>query len=152
MCYNAAKTYKLGWFKEYHVNLGGNAISWSGDLVGFAERDALPNGSSDKMIIRISSSDQSGDYYVHFNRKVGFNDGTREGADQVMVVTRTPGLSYAHSWLVGKLNTGMQHVVANFQGSGKPLTVTVNNIDGGTPRRATRHIPVTMGHVPATMG
>ncbi|KAI2504207.1 Gametolysin peptidase M11 [Fragilaria crotonensis] len=135
MCFNGPKTWQLGWFSEYHVDLStATGISWSGNLVGFAQRANA--AVTDKMIIRIQSS--STDTYVSFNRRIGINSGTQEGADQVLVVTRAPGTGYALSNLVAKLSASGIYTVPNFNGSTNTLRITVNSIvTSTTPARAT---------------
>ena len=101
MCFNGPKTWQLGWFSDYHVDLStASGISWTGNLIGFAQKANA--ALTDKMIIRIQSS--STDIYVSFNRKIGINSGTQEGGDQVLVATRAPGTGYAASLLVAKLS------------------------------------------------
>jgi hypothetical protein len=137
MCFNGPKTYQLGWFADfYHVDLTDRSFfSWTGDLIGFAERDVAGAIQDDKMIIRIHDEDLE-DYYVHFNRQVGFNSGTNEAGDQVVVTKRSHGVGYAQSWLVSKLDAGQTRIITNFQDSGNDLKITVNSIDNATPRRA----------------
>ncbi|KAI2504196.1 Gametolysin peptidase M11 [Fragilaria crotonensis] len=134
MCFNGPKTWQLGWFSEYHVDLStATGISWSGNLIGFAQRANA--AGTDKMIIRIQSS--STDTYVSFNRRIGINSGTQEGADQVLVVTRAPGTGYALSNLVAKLSASGIYTVPNFNGSTSTLRITVNSIvTSTTPGRA----------------
>jgi hypothetical protein len=52
MCFNGAKTYQLGWYSQYHLDLPiSKQFNRSGNLIGFAEK---ANASSDdNMIIRI---------------------------------------------------------------------------------------------------
>ena len=135
MCFNGAKTWQLGWYTEFHLDLPvGNNFRWKGNLVGFAERSAA--SVSDRMIIRIRSN--SKDYYIHFNRKIGLNSGTLEGGDQVLVSFRAPGTGLAISYLLAKVRSGGTFTVPNFNGSGKTLKVAVSRISLGTvPARAT---------------
>ena len=92
MCFNGPKSWQLGWFTDYHIDLSvAIGTSWTGNLVGFAQK---ANATlTDKMIIRIQSS--VNDVYVNFNRKIGINSGTQEGGDQVLVTTRATGAGYA---------------------------------------------------------
>ncbi|KAI2488977.1 Gametolysin peptidase M11 [Fragilaria crotonensis] len=134
MCFNGPKTWQLGWFSDYHVDLAvATGISWTGNLVGFAQKaDAA---LTDKMIIRIRSS--ATDTYVSFNRKIGINSGTREGGDQVLVATRAPGTGYALSYLQAKLSANGIYTVPNFNGSTNMLRIIVNSIvTSTTPARA----------------
>lgn len=129
MCFNGPKTYQLGWFSNYHVDISGsNTFSQQVDLVGFVERDSIQN-QEEKMIIRITPTIGGDDYYIHFNRDSGFNDGTKEGQNQVLVAKRGSGLDYKQSWLMAKLNANGQYVVSGFNGNGFDLIITVGTID-----------------------
>jgi hypothetical protein len=119
------KTYQLGWYSQYHVNLPINGnFNWNGNLVGFAEKARAT--SSDKMIIRIITSIT--DVYIHFNRMIGMNINTDEGGDQVLVATRKTGLNYERSYLASKLGANGVHTIPNFNGSPNSLEIRVNSI------------------------
>lgn len=148
MCFNGPKTYQFGWFSEFHQELSGDSIYWTGDLVGFAERGDLTGSGPDRMIIKISTKDGSDPYFVHFNRMISFNIGTKEGQDQVLVARRADGTGYAQSWLEDKLSAGAVYTKTNFQGGADDLTITVNSIDRGTPRRA--RVTIKLGSIPET--
>jgi hypothetical protein len=141
MCFNGAKTYQLGWYSQYHMNLpSSGSYNWNGNLVGFAEKSRA--SSSDKMIVRIITS--TADFYVHFNRKTGMNAGTQEGADQVLITTRNTGTGYSESSLVGKMSTGSVYTIPKFNGSSNSLVIRVVSISTNTvPGRA--NISITFG-------
>ena len=89
------------------------------------------------MIIRIQDATSKIDTYVHFNRMIGFNSGTKEGGDQVIVSTRPSGVNYAASTLVAKLNPDRAYTISGIGGSGDSVTITVKSIDtSSTPARA----------------
>ncbi|KAI2498223.1 Gametolysin peptidase M11 [Fragilaria crotonensis] len=145
MCFNGANTWQLGWFPSFHVDIPfANSIYWDGNLVGFAERDAA-SSISDRMIIRLRSSV---DYYVHFNRQIGMNEGTREAGNNVLVTRRATGTGYAFSYLLAKLSAGGVYTISNFNGSNKALSIVVRSIRTDTiPGRA--NISVRFGPSPA---
>jgi hypothetical protein len=125
MCFNGPKTYQLGWYSQYHVDLPMNeSYNWNGNLVGFAEKSSA--SSSDKMIVRIATS--TIDIYIHFNRMIGMNSGTKEGGDHVLVTTRSPGTEYAESTLEAALGSNWAVTVSNVNGSGSSLTISVQSI------------------------
>ena len=134
MCFNGAKTYQLNWYSQFHVDLPINKqFNWSGNLIGFAEKASA--SIDDKMIIRIIGPTK--DFYVHFNRKVGMNNETQEGGDQVLVAWRSTGLGYAQSHLVAKMRVNSVHTILNFDGTGISIFIQVNSIDTETvPGRA----------------
>jgi hypothetical protein len=156
MCFNAPKTYQFGWFPEYHVDLplplSGTNL-WTGNLIGFVEKEVAGVAADDRMIIRIRA-DQScdistrycsgEDYYVHFNRQIGFNAGTKEGVNQVLISKRASGSNtYKVSWLMAALVGGQSFTVPSFQlGTGSDLTITVHGIKPGIPHRASVTIQI----------
>ena len=135
MCFNGPKSWQLGWYSDYHVDLSTNNYNWSGDLVGFAEKSAT--AASDKMIIRIRNAYANRDTYVHFNRKIGMNSGTLEGGNEVLVSYRAGGVDYKVSNLVAKLNANGVYTIDNIGGTTKSVKITVNSINtSSTPARA----------------
>ena len=153
MCFNGPKSWQLGWYNAYHVDLSTNVLTnneewinydWTGDLVGFAQKDAA--NANDKMIIRIQDANTNTDTYVHFNRQIGFNSETQEGGDQVLVSTRSGGVGYAQSNLKAKLSAGGVYTTNTIGGNGASLTITVHSIDTSTtPARANISVVVTTG-------
>jgi hypothetical protein len=125
MCFNGAKTYQLGWYSQFHVELPSNgSFNWNGNLVGFAEKSSA--SSSDRMIIRIAA--QSMDIFIHFNRRIGMNIGTQEAGDQVMVTTRKTGKRNEESNLVSKMSANALYTITNFNGSHTLLVIRVLSI------------------------
>ena len=118
MCFNAPKTWQLGWFSNHHVSLDYSASpNWVGDLIGQAD---YASSSSKMMIIRITGMGAS-DYYVSFNRRSNHNSGTQEGANQVLVHKRDPGTGYKVSTLLAKLNAGGTYTITDNNGSATSL-------------------------------
>ena len=135
MCFNGPKSWQLGWYSDYHVDLSTNNYNWSGDLVGFAEKSAT--AASYKMIIRIRNDFANTDTYVHFNRKIGFNSETLEGGNQVLVGYRKSGVGYGSSTLAAKLNANGVYTINNIGGTQGSVRITVNSINtSSTPARA----------------
>ena len=124
MCFNAPKTYQLGWFSNFHVDIElTTPISpwtWNGNLVGQAERDNANISQDDMMIVRIFGFGGT-DYYVSYNRKTGINSGSQEGGNQVLIHSRENGIGYGTSTLLAKLNSGGAHTVSNYDGSDADL-------------------------------
>mmetsp|Transcript_15794 Transcript_15794/g.24045 ORF Transcript_15794/g.24045 Transcript_15794/m.24045 type:complete len:451 (+) Transcript_15794:688-2040(+) len=121
-CFNGAKSYQLGWFEEYHIevdpfNVSTGDLLWNGTLIGLADYESFSSSSpaADGMILRIASENMTNAYYVHFNRKVGVNNDTREGGDEIMITERERAVitnstvSNAQSWLLANLTLGESH-------------------------------------------
>jgi len=122
-CFNGPKSYDLGWFSSYTVDFNsGTFNTWHGDIVGFVDRD---NAGSRKMIIRMIDDVTQNSYYIHFNRQAGFNSGTQEGGDLVLVASKGPG--YVPSYLEAELGGGEQYSISDF--GGHPLIIKVDSID-----------------------
>ena len=125
MCFNGPKSYQLGWYSQYHVDLPiSGGFNWNGNLVGFAEKSSA--SWSDKMIVRIITA--TTDFYIHFNRMIGMNIGTLEGGDHVLVTSRSTGVDFAESTLEAMLSANTFYTIPNFNGGWTPLTISVTSI------------------------
>ena len=132
MCFNGPKSWQLGWYSDYHVDLSTNNYNWSGDLVGFAEKD-----NTNMMIIRIQDATKNTDTYVHFNHQIGFNSETKEGRNQVLVSTHSRGVGYGASTLCVKFKANGVYTINGIGGTADSMTITVNSIDtSNTPAKA----------------
>ena len=67
------------------------------------------------------------DFYIGFNRRTGFNSGTKEAANKVTVVEQATG--YATSNLVAKLGSGEKFTISNYQGGSEDVIIDVTSID-----------------------
>jgi hypothetical protein len=137
MCFNGAKMWFLGWIVGHAEEVDPIVTpQWSGDLVGVATFSEQLN---ENVVVKIET-DPNGlqcrdcyDFYVAFNRATGFNSGTKEGHNQVLITEQGDGQSNAKSLLVAKLNEGMSYTIVDFGGvSDDSVTVTVNSINLNT--------------------
>jgi len=132
MCFNGAKAYQLGWFPDFSQRVeSDDPFNWQGDLIGFVDRDdaeecGVEGKNCDALNFRLTPS-TGNEYYVHFNRREGFNSGTKEGGDQVLVVSRPQGVDYGASLLQAKLSTNDQYTIQNFGNYGS-LIISVGAI------------------------
>ena len=99
MCYNSVKTWHLGWLQNYTVHIQANSLSegdelWSGKLYGSVDVSSA-DPSNDAIIIKLDGTSM-GNLYISFNRKRGFNEGTKEGGDSVLIHTKK-GEEYDHA-------------------------------------------------------
>lgn len=101
MCFNGPKTWQLGWYSEHHLTIdtsdtSNGSVLYHGNLYGFVDHDNVSN--DDVMIIRLNT--HFDDFYISFNRKSGFNSGTKLGGDAVMVHSKwEPHDDYGQSHL-----------------------------------------------------
>ena len=151
MCFNAAKSWQLGWYtgKTYTIQSPSSnppadtGTSYVGKLQGIV--DYMSNSNA-KVLIKINTV-RGDDYFINFNARKGFNIGTQEGGNQIMIVTAgAEGLAYSESTLVAKLNAGGSYQIGNFDGSGMTLSVDVLAIDSSNDADVT----ICLGDCPAT--
>ena len=132
MCFNSAKSWQFGWYAEnrHHTVDADSNRAYLGKLVSILDDPNITGG--DPMIIKIETGTNA-DYFINFNRKFGFNSGTVEGGNQVLVTVAGNGDSYVQSNLQAKLSAG-QAWDATVGSNPNPkfhetVTVTVNTIN-----------------------
>jgi hypothetical protein len=83
MCFNAAKSWQLGWYsdKACTLDIKTNKTSYVGVLGGIADCS-----DSDHTVLVKLNTGSSIDYYVNYNRRSGINSDTQEAGNQVTVV------------------------------------------------------------------
>jgi hypothetical protein len=131
MCFNAAKSWQLGWYADKAVTLDKTTnTSYVGVLGGIADYSK----SNNTVLVKLNTG-SSTDYYVNYNRKSGFNSGTQEGGNRVTVVRAGgEGAGYApQSELLAKLRKGKTYKIRNFDGTRETATIKVHSI-GATAR------------------
>ena len=133
MCYNAAKSWQLGWYQDKHKTVNPLVTGWEGYMVGIVDYNIAMNGES--VLLQVDTG-SSTDYYVNYNRAAGFNSETQEGVDQLMVVTQ--GSGYSQSWLVSKMNPGESYTIANFGGTSSSVTITLVSVNTTGPYNVAR--------------
>lgn len=121
MCFNAAKTWHFGWFKQQHIQINPTGTPFNGYLAGIDDAVTGKAGSS-KVVVRIKGSNaQEQEFYLMFNRAKGINRGAIGGRDQV-VITSQKGES-ADSNHIAALGSGQEWKYANYDRSGRSLVV-----------------------------
>lgn len=142
MCFNAAKTWQIGWYDSNKVLIDPRSGSWTGRVIGVA--DFNNNPGNHPVVLKIESR-TSKDLFVAFNRATGVNRETRQAKDQVTVieVQERNGEGYSQSYLKRILSEGQSYRVSNWAGSGQTLTVRVNDIIIGN--RSFANISVCLG-------
>ncbi len=128
MCYNAAKSYQLGWYSAgtFEVDLT-NGDTFIGNLYGVS--DFGGTSVARRVLLKINTSSDV-DYYVAFNRATGINEETREAGDMVTVVQQGgEGSSYSASKLLAKLSAGESYTFTGLSDMDTDLEVSVASID-----------------------
>jgi hypothetical protein len=132
MCFNAAKSWQLGWYdaRQYTVTNGAptatSSLAYIGKLAGIVD---YSDGANTPVLIKLNTPGTT-DYYINFNAQHGFNSQTKEGGNQV-TITRAggEGNSYAESELLAKLSAGGTYNLVDFGASGETLSVEIISID-----------------------
>ena len=130
-CYNAAKSWQIGWYNSHKIVVDPRqSASWEGNIIGIA--DFSRNDFNRPVVVKIETS-TSTDLFVGFNRAIGANRQNLEADDEVTVVeTGRNGDRISQSWLQATLKAGENHTIINWQGLGVPLQITAEKIDLGT--------------------
>eukprot|EP00957_Ditylum_brightwellii_P047690 3623149-Ditylum_brightwellii.AAC.1 len=131
-CFNAAKSWQLGWYSDQTITLDVHHRLYIGPISGVVDyNDSL---MKNPVLIKLDQLNSATDYYITFNARKGFNEGTREGGNSVMVVEQGgEGISYADSKLLATLSAeSASFTLSDFDSSGLDATITVNMIDGNT--------------------
>lgn len=138
-CPNGVKLWDLGWYSSGHY-------TWSeGDNSAISLQGIVGTSGSSYYIVKIpasqtvdGSSDIKMDYYCWFNLQQGYNSGTHDGANQVLVARKQDTSSFSKwsayakstSYLVAKLSAGDSYTI-DADGGGCP-TITVSSINAGS--------------------
>ena len=126
MCFNAAKSWQLGWYADKAVTVTPFASGFSGRLMGIADYQH-PAGYN--VLVKIETG-QDTDYYLNFNRKKGINSGTLEGGDKVMITRQGEnGTGYSPSKLMAAISSGQYYTINDFAGSGDSVRVSGQEIN-----------------------
>ena len=76
-CFNARKNWILGWYREKSRSVGSN---WSGRLFAFVDYNLASVDRGEYVLLRVE------DVYLQYNRAKGFNVGTQEHKDEVVLI------------------------------------------------------------------
>ena len=131
MCYNAAKSWQIGWYDDRKIQLNplGQPSDWSETraMVGIA--DYLNNPARLPVVIKLETN-TSEDYFLGFNRAAGINADNKEADDLVTIVrSGNNGEGYSQSWLLAYIGQGQSYTIAGFGGTDKNIVIEVASID-----------------------
>lgn len=119
MCFNPSKSWRLGWYSGQRGIFKGNKDFATYSMVGVVDYDGSDN--SKRVVVKILSGNPA-NFFIGYNRAKGFNGGTRDAQNQVVIVEAED--SYKTSYLVGKLSLGNEkRIIQNYQNTGKDLIV-----------------------------
>lgn len=123
MCFNAAKMWQLGWFSARSLTLSSSGtLNYIGNLADMTQNPDDTSGPP--IVIRLQTS-SSKEYFLTYNRAVGFNSGVIEGRNEVRIIETTSTNSL--SMVAASLSNGNSWTSGNEFGSQR-VEVTVNSI------------------------
>ena len=131
MCFNAAKSWQLGWYDSSKISIDPREGSWTGNIVGIA--DFANNPQNDPVIVKVETRTGT-DQFIAFNRATGINRHNDEADDEVTIVQAgSNGELYSQSFLKATLRSGEVYTISKWDGT-QDLTVTakVININTGS--------------------
>ncbi|KAL3811578.1 hypothetical protein ACHAXA_006863 [Cyclostephanos tholiformis] len=100
-CFNAVKSWNLGWYKTRHHVYNVADGMWNGRLIGQVDY-MNGNDSTSKVVLKLNTTGSTVDWYVMFNRiKTGTAD---MGSNKVVIVKRED--EFDSSFYVAELSTG----------------------------------------------
>mmetsp|Transcript_27773 Transcript_27773/g.60900 ORF Transcript_27773/g.60900 Transcript_27773/m.60900 type:complete len:132 (+) Transcript_27773:262-657(+) len=85
MCFNAAKSWQLGWYSDKTVTVAPAPADngWSGRVYGISD---YGSSAATTVLVKIDTTSDT-DYYISFNRAAGVNIDTVEAENQVVIQT-----------------------------------------------------------------
>ena len=129
-CFNAVKSWQLGWYDEGHKEIDPLKETFKGDIVGIANF----NERGDKnVLLKITGHDDGNDYYVAFNRRDGMNKDSTVGADKIVVTANSStDETNVFSYQRGILSENEIYNIPKFGGGDLTLCILVNKITTST--------------------
>lgn len=121
MCFNAFHSWKLGWYNDKLITL--NAVeenTFQGFIAGFVDYKTAP-----VVLLQIVTI-QPQKYFINYNKKTGFNIGTTEGGNQLLLVMDDGGVG---SLLLAKLNPGEYTTLKNVTKKNGDMIIKLVSID-----------------------
>jgi len=128
-CFNPAKSWQLGWYTDRSLRMNPSMDApMMAVLTGLGYTNekssstrVLDNDPPSLVLLQVANGDS--DLHIGYNRKKGFNSGTEEGADQLLITEQKPG-GLQPSQLLAKLDEGDSFIVQNYLGTrGKHLVI-----------------------------
>ena len=127
LCRHLLQSFSQSWQFGWYADKAETYSATSGATTTYTLGGISTYGSSDNTVLVKVNTASSDDFYINFNRQSGFNSGTVEGGDQVMVIRQgNEGVGYAESELLAKLNANGVYTIA---GTDPEVRVTVNSIN-----------------------
>jgi hypothetical protein len=104
MCFNAAKSWQLGWYANKSAELSVDYGAFTGYLDAFVDYDNVP--SNEHVLLKV------GNLHMIYNRAKGINLETQEFVNQVTVTEKLSDTDFSHA--VGALGSGNQVTLSGY--------------------------------------
>ena len=124
-CFNAVKSWQLGWYADGHETINPLEAPFQGKIVGVANYDTRGNLP---VIIKIIGHNDGNDYYVSFNRAAGINSGSTTGRNKVHIFSQNSTKIDDFSYVKATLLQEESFEIENFADSSFTLQISVDKI------------------------
>jgi len=134
MCYNAPKTWQLGWYDSNKETIDPTKGQWSGTIVGVADFDKNPENYP--VVVKIETGTGT-DQFIAFNRATGVNRHSDDADNEVTIVeTSENGEGAAQSYMKAHLAQGDYYIYPDWANTGQNLVIIANTINVNTGNSA----------------
>ena len=123
-CFNAAKTYYLGWFANYHGDATPTANGFGGTLVGINDAGNDEISPGEYVTMKISDAGAT-DLFLMYNRVEGVHKFLEDNTYRDKVVVVEQETSDEQSWVRAILDEGEVYTQSNWAGTGNALKIKV---------------------------
>ena len=122
MCFNAAKSWTLGWYADKSAEIDPND-KITVNLDAFVDYGSVP--PNDYVVLKVGTK------YAIYNRKKGINIGTQEFADQVTITEMTRETGFSHGR--GNLSSGQKYSFL-YEGATAVIEMCSTEFSGGVDK------------------
>jgi len=124
-CYNPAKLWQLGWYAEHSRRIQPFMDApFHTTLTGITREFDENDDPSRNFFLQIPNGQT--DIYIGYNHAVGFNAGTREAKNKIVVLEQETG-ARKPSDLKAILGRGESYTIEDYQGSGEDLVIQMRS-------------------------
>ena len=132
LCYDAAKSWQLGWYNDHDITFypENESSTWGTvkTMVGIANYD---QATSDTPVLIKLETGLAEDYFINFNRATGINEQNVEADDEVTIVKANADTK-TQSYLQATLLEGESHTIGSL-GTASGIVVKLLSIDKTDP-------------------
>ena len=123
MCFNAAKSWQLGWYAEKSAEIKPDKNKMTLNLDAFVDYNSVP--SNEYVLLKV------GTMYVIYNKQKGINSETQEFGNQVTITEMATEHDFSHA--VGNLISGQKYSFT-YQGATAAIEMCSTENYGGVDK------------------